>query len=162
MTIVKHKKKMDKVPNLRFPGFEGEWKKAKLKDVAKIERGRFSPRPRNNPIYYGGDIPFVQTSDVVNSNGRIAFYSQTLNEKGLKVSKQFPKGTILITIAANIGYTGVLQFDMACPDSLIGIGCREEVDKYFLNYYLSTQQKRMDYLAPEGAQKNINTSNECK
>lgn len=150
------KKDMPKVPRLRFPEFDGEWTRSRLKNIASIERGRFSPRPRNDPAYYGGDIPFVQTSDVVNSNGVIAFFSQTLNEKGLKVSKLFPKGTILITIAANIGYTGILQTDMACPDSLIGIRCKNGTDNLFLNIYLSTQQKYMEYIAPEGAQKNIN------
>ena len=56
------------VPNLRFPGFEGDWVEQRLDKISNIERGRFSPRPRNNPIYYNGDILFVQTSDVVNSN----------------------------------------------------------------------------------------------
>ena len=144
------------IPILRFKGFDGEWKFEKLKDISKIERGRFSPRPRNNPIYYNGIIPFVQTSDVVNANGKIEFYTQTLNEKGLVVSKLFPKGSILITIAANIGHSGVLQIDMACPDSLIGIKPNSNIHNYYLNYYLSTHQKKMDYLAPEGAQKNIN------
>jgi type I restriction enzyme S subunit len=144
------------VPELRFKGFDGEWKIEKLKDISKIERGRFSPRPRNNPIYYNGEIPFVQTSDVVNSNGKIEFFTQTLNEKGLAVSKLFPKGSILITIAANIGYSGVLEIDMACPDSLIGLKPNKNIHNYFLNYFLYTQQPKMDYLAPEGAQKNIN------
>jgi len=144
------------VPELRFKEFDGEWKILKLKEVAKIARGKFTPRPRNNPIYYNGDIPFVQTSDVVNANGKIGVYTQTLNEKGLAVSKLFPAGTILITIAANIGHVGVLQIDMACPDSLIGITANNETHNYFLNYYLATHQEKMDYLAPEGAQKNIN------
>jgi type I restriction enzyme S subunit len=144
------------VPALRFKEFEGEWQILKLKEVAKIARGKFTPRPRNNPIYYNGVIPFVQTSDVVNANGKIEVYTQTLNAKGLAVSKLFPAGTILITIAANIGHVGVLQIDMACPDSLIGITPNDETHNYFLNYYLATHQKKMDYLAPEGAQKNIN------
>lgn len=144
------------VPQLRFPEFDGEWEIESLKDISKIERGRFSPRPRNNPIYYNGEIPFVQTSDVVNANGKIEFFTQTLNKKGLAVSKLFPKGSILITIAANIGHCGVLQIDMACPDSLIGIKPNKNIDNYYLNYYLATHQKKMDYLAPEGAQKNIN------
>ena len=45
----------------------------------------------------------------------------TLNEEGVAISKIFPAGTILITIAANIGFTGILDFDSACPDSLIGL-----------------------------------------
>ncbi len=144
------------VPNLRFPGFEGEWEELRLDKVASIERGRFSPRPRNNPIYYDGEIPFVQTSDVVNSNGKIKQYSQTLNEKGLAVSKLFPQGTILITIAANIGYAGILQTDMTCPDSLIGLICKPNTHNEFLNYLLLKEQPKMDYLAVSAAQKNIN------
>jgi len=133
-----------------------EWKIVNLVKIAKVQRGRFSPRPRNDPKYYGGDIPFVQTGDVANCGGKINSYSQTLNKIGLGVSKLFPEGTILITIAANIGHTGILQIDMAAPDSLIGIICKPESHNKFLNYYLSTQQKRLEYLAPAGAQKNIN------
>ena len=144
------------IPKLRFKEFEDNWEQNKLGEVSKIERGRFSPRPRNNPIYYNGLIPFVQTSDVVNSKGRIINYTQTLNEKGLKVSKKFKKGSILITIAANIGYAGVLEIDMACPDSLIGITCKESIYNYFLNYKFEIEQPKMDYLAVAAAQKNIN------
>jgi type I restriction enzyme S subunit len=68
----------------------------------------------------------------------------------------FPAGTILITIAANIGFTGILEFDSACPDSLIGITPNENLHTEFLNYYLITQQPEMDRLAPKGTQKNIN------
>lgn len=151
------KKEVKNVPELRFEEFDKDWQVQRLGAITKIQRGRFSPRPRNDPAFYGGEIPFVQTSDVVNSNGKIKFYTQTLNEKGLSVSKLFPKGTILITIAANIGYTGVLQVDMACPDSLIGITCKEGYcNNNYLNIALMRQQRRMDYLAPEAAQKNIN------
>jgi len=144
------------VPKLRFKEFEGEWVEKSLDTICKIERGRFSPRPRNNPIYYNGDIPFVQTSDVVKAKGRIVNYSQTLNNQGLKVSKKFTKGTILITVAANIGYAGVLEIDMACPDSLIGLTVYADTLNYFLNYLLEIEQKRMEYLAVDNAQKNIN------
>ena len=144
-------------PKLRFKEFTDEWQEKKIGEVASIERGRFSPRPRNDPKYYGGNIPFVQTGDVIKANGIISEFTQTLNDDGLKVSKLFPKGTILITIAANIGYTGILKIDMACPDSLIGIKCKNNlISNRFLNYYLSTQQKYMNRIASEAAQKNIN------
>jgi len=143
-------------PDLRFPKYTEEWERNEIPKLGAIQRGRFSPRPRNNPIYYGGAIPFVQTSDVVNSGGLVETFTQTLNEKGLKVSKLFPRGTILITIAANIGYTGVLQIDMACPDSLVGIQCHPDVHNYFLNFVFQKEQPKMDYLAVEAAQKNIN------
>jgi len=132
------------------------WAVSRLGTVAKIERGRFAHRPRNDPAYYGGTVPFIQTGDVTASGGRIARYTQTLNSMGLSVSRVFPKRTVVITIAANIGYTGILEFDSAFPDSLIGITPYDGILNEFLNYYLMTQQAEMDRLAPRGTQKNIN------
>jgi type I restriction enzyme S subunit len=79
-----------------------------------------------------------------------------LNERGLLISRLFPRGTIVITIAANIGFTGILDFDSAFPDSLIGLTPTEAVLPEYLNYYLVTQQPEMDRKAPRGTQKNIN------
>jgi type I restriction enzyme, S subunit len=132
------------------------WKIVRLDHVATIERGKFSHRPRNAPEFYGGDVPFVQTGDVSKCDGRIRKYTQTLNERGLAVSRMFPKGTILITIAANIGYAGLLEFDSACTDSLVAITPILGDNAEFLNHYLQTQQPVMDRLAPQGTQKNIN------
>ena len=134
----------------------GSWKVSTLGEVAQLKRGRFMHRPRNEPRFYGGAMPFVQTGDVVRSGGRIREFVQTLNEDGVAISRVFPTGTILITIAANIGFTGVLQFDSACPDSLIAITPNQSLNAEFLEYFLQTQQKKMDKLAPKGTQKNIN------
>lgn len=132
------------------------WIVSILGDVSNIERGRFLHRPRNEPRFYGGDTPFVQTGDVVRSGGRIREFTQSLNADGVAISRVFPAGTILITIAANIGYTGILQFDCACPDSLVAITPNENVATEFLEYWLQTQQADMDRAAPKGTQKNIN------
>ena len=132
------------------------WETSTLGESARLERGRFMHRPRNEPRFYGGTTPFVQTGDVVKSGGRIRDFTQTLNEDGVAISRVFPAGTILITIAANIGFTGILCFDGACPDSLIAITPERLVTSEFLEHYLQTQQDEMDRLAPKGTQKNIN------
>lgn len=132
------------------------WQISTLGEIARLERGRFMHRPRNEPRFYGGATPFVQTGDVVRSNGRIRHFTQTLNEDGVAISRIFPAGTILITIAANIGFTGILQFESACPDSLIAITPTQSVEVEFLEYFLQSQQKEIDRLAPKGTQKNIN------
>lgn len=133
-----------------------EWEVVKLEKVASVERGKFQYRPRNEPRFYGGEYPFVQTGEVTNSGGRIKNYSQTLNDEGLAISKLFPKGTILITIAANIGETAITEFDLAIPDSLIGIITKDSLDNRFLEYYLRTRKFHVNKLATESAQKNIN------
>ncbi len=152
---------LDQVAGVRLKeteiGFVPEgWDIRPLGKIAAIERGKFTHRPRNDPAYYGGDTPFIQTGDVTASNGVVRSYSQTLSERGLSVSRIFPEGTIVITIAANIGYTAILGFDSAFPDSLIGITPCPGVQTRFLNYYLMTQQSAMDRAAPRGTQKNIN------
>ena len=44
--------------------------------------------------------------DVSRANKSISEYSQTLNERGLAISAMFPTGTLVMTIAANIGRCG--------------------------------------------------------
>ena len=132
-----------------------EWILKKLSEVAKIERGKFTHRPRNDPRFYGGKYPFIQTGDVGSSTGRITTFSQTLNELGLSVSKLFPKNTIVITIAANIGSTAITTFPVCFPDSLIGISS-DEVNLSYLEHFLRTKKEHLNNIATDSAQKNIN------
>lgn len=133
------------------------WTLQKLSEVCQVERGKFGHRPRNDPAFYSGKYPFIQTGDVARSNGRIRKYHQTLNEKGLKVSRMFPKGTVVITIAANIGDTAILEFDSCFPDSLIGITpFKNKAIPEYLEYVLRLFQYELNRDASQGAQKNIN------
>ena len=149
------------------PGWHTEWKEApglgtipagwevvRLGEVAEVERGKFAHRPRNEPQFYGGDIPFIQTGDVVRANRMIKQHSQTLNELGLSISRLFPAGTIIVTIAANIGETAIAGYPVAFPDSLVGVN-PHGIDTNFLEYFLRTQKLRLNQFAPESAQKNI-------
>ena len=132
------------------------WKIKKLEDIAKVERGKFTPRPRNNPIYYDGEYPFVQTGDIKGAFVYLDKHSQTLNKKGLAVSKLFPKDTILITIAANIGDVALTTYDVACTDSVVAIRPENDIEPLWLLFYLMTLQQYLDSIATESAQKNIN------
>lgn len=133
-----------------------EWEVGKLGIYANIARGRFSHRPRNEPRFYGGKTPFVQTGDVSNAHTRICSYTQSLNEQGVAISRVFPRGTILMTIAANIGDCAILEFDSACPDSLVAICPKKDTNNIYLVHALQLQKSRLSHLAPRGAQGNIN------
>jgi len=137
---------------------EKDWETERLGNLAKVERGRFSPRPRNDPKFYNGDFPFIQTGDISRSNGRLHNYSQTLNEFGIKVSKEFKKDTIVIAIVgATIGETAVLQIDTYAPDSVIGITpTSKAVDSIYLEFLLRFWKPVLKARAPEAARANIN------
>ena len=134
-----------------------EWVVWKLGEIADLERGKFAFRPRNDPRFYGGKYPFIQTGDINEANGIIKKYLQTLNEEGLKISKMFKKGTIVISIAGNIGDVGILDFDSCFPDSIVGIkGDSEKASNLFLMYLLQKFKRELDSIAPRSTQKNIN------
>ena len=98
------------------------WPVSELEELARVERGKFTPRPRNDPSYYGGRFPFIQTGDITNSAGRLRSWTQTLNEKGTAVSRSFSPGTVVIAIVgATIGMTAILEIEVYCPDSVVGI-----------------------------------------
>lgn len=133
------------------------WTEVQLDALASVERGRFSVRPRNDPRFYGGDCPFVQTGDITRSRIYLRDFTQTLNENGVAVSKIFPKGSILMTIAANIGEVALTRIPVACPDSVVGIVPNPQTtDPVWLVHRLELEKKSLDRNAPKLAQKNIN------
>lgn len=135
------------------------WNVELLGDIAKLERGRFSPRPRNDPSYFGGEYPFIQTGDINNSRYRLKIYTQTLNEKGIKVSKKFNIGDIVIAIVgATIGATTILQIDAYATDSIIAIKSTGKTNNVFLEMLLRFYRQVLLDTAPEAARANINLS----
>jgi len=134
-----------------------EYRQLPLSEIALLERGKFSHRPRNDPAFYGGKHPFIQTGDIPKSGIRICEHKQTLNEKGLRVSRQFPKGTLVITIAATIGEVGILSYPACFPDSLVGITPNtEECDPVYLHFSLRRLKEKLLQMAPQSAQSNLN------
>lgn len=133
------------------------WPVLALEQVARVNRGKFTPRPRNDPQFYGGEIPFIQTGDVVAARTYVTSHKQTLNEKGLAVSRSFDAGTVAITIAANIGATAILTYAMCFPDSVVGIEPDpEKAVPEFVEMQLRFFRKKLEDGAPQTAQKNIN------
>ena len=133
-----------------------DWPITPLSETCEIQRGKFSHRPRNEPRFYGGKYPFIQTGDIVRADGGKLSYTQTLNDEGLSVSKLFQPPIVVITIAANIGDTAVLDFPSCFPDSVVGLIPKPGIDARFLELSMRTQKQHLNNIAPQAAQKNIN------
>jgi type I restriction enzyme, S subunit len=132
------------------------WERVPFSTVGTLDRGKSKHRPRNAPILFGGSYPFIQTGEVANSGGRIRSFSITYSEQGLAQSRLWPKGTLCITIAANIAETGVLEFDACFPDSVVGFLPGPRVTTEFVQAWLAFLQPTLAANAPQLAQKNIN------
>ena len=141
---------------LTFNDGEVEWKT--LKEVAlELGRGKSRHRPRNDPKLYGGDVPLIQTGDVRNASHVINEYTQTYSKFGLEQSKLWPKGTLCITIAANIAETTILGFDSCFPDSIIGfVADPEKKTTSYVEYLLTSFKSELQAQSTGSAQSNIN------
>jgi type I restriction enzyme S subunit len=133
-----------------------EWKT--LGEVAlEFGRGKSRHRPRNDSKLYGGSIPFIQTGDIRNASHIITEYTQTYSDFGLEQSKLWPKGTLCITIAANIAETTVLGFDSCFPDSVIGfVASPEKTSSNYVEYLLTSFKTKLQSQSTGSAQENIN------
>lgn len=132
------------------------WKIQKIKYCSKIFRGKFTHRPRNDPRLYDGPYPFIQTGDVARAGKFITEFKQTLNERGLRVSTLIPKGTIVITIAANIGDISILGFDACFPDSVVGFLPGSELERDYFYLALSVMKKQFMASSIQNTQMNLN------
>jgi type I restriction enzyme S subunit len=139
-----------------LPEVPAHWKVTQIKRVCDIVRGKFTHRPRNDPAFYDGEYPFVQTGDITAARKYIKSYSQTLNELGLAVSKVFPRGTLVMSIAANIGDVAILDFEACFPDSMVGLIPGPHTDLNFFYYLMQAMKSIMLRSAVISTQLNLN------
>ena len=127
-----------------------------LDELGYLGRGKSKHRPRNDPQLYGGEYPFVQTGDVKAANLYLKNYSGTYNDFGLAQSKLWKKGTLVITIAANIAETAVLGQDSCFPDSVVGFEPNEDkVNSFFIKYYIDHIKREMQSISQGTTQDNL-------
>ena len=155
--------KLDELVKARFVELFGDpisnshaLPEATLPELGEFGRGVSKHRPRNDPKLLGGKYPLIQTGDVASANLYITSYTTTYSELGLAQSKMWGKGTLCITIAANIAKTAILNFDACFPDSIVGFTANGRTNNIFIHYWFSFFQEILESQAPESAQKNIN------
>lgn len=136
------------------------WTWCRLGGVGDLKRGKSKHRPRNDlRLFENGNIPFIQTGDVARSKSNkdiIDTINGYYNDFGLAQSELQPKGTLCITIAANIAESGFLGFDACLPDSIVCFDTEKEYSKRFVHYFIRLSKVEIERFAPATAQKNIN------
>jgi type I restriction enzyme S subunit len=132
------------------------WPVGTLVDLGQLDRGVSRHRPRGAAELLGGSHPLIQTGDVARSGGYIREFTSTYSDAGLAQSKEWPAGTLCITIAANIADTGILTFDACFPDSVVGFTANQTSNAEFVQTLMSFLREILEKKAPQVAQKNIN------
>lgn len=126
----------------------------KISDIADTSSGG---TPNRGMIeYYNGNIPWVKSGEL--KDGIITSCDEYITEAGLKNSsaKLFPKGTLLVAMyGANIGKTGVLDFDATTNQAVCAIFPKVDISKDFLFWYFKQQRIEFIAIGKGGAQPNI-------
>ena len=66
---------------------------------------------------------------------------RSLNKRGVAVSRVFPVGTVMVTIAANIGDTCILARPMCAPDSLVGVEPKSGENSRYLQLCIARRKQ---------------------
>lgn len=114
----------------------------------------------NEPKYWDGDIPWINSGEV--QNCYITNVSRYITNQGLKESstKLIPKNTtVLAMTGATCGNVGYLQFDSTANQSVMAFVPKYSYNSKFLYYYLMCQSQQIEYYKTGGAQGGINVDN---
>ena len=141
-TTVNNEHKNIKVPNLRFPEFQGEWEKCKLGNIANITGGYAFKSDTLNSI--GGKYQVVKMGNLYQNQldlHRSPSYTNILTSKAENVILR--KGDIAITLTGtnnkrDFGYTYIFNDE---KNLLLNQRCgliRTKGDPYFLSCLLKT------------------------
>ena len=138
-------------PNIRFKGFEGEWKNSLIGDVSSSFSG--GTPTADVAEYYGGDIPFIRSGEI-HSNKTELF----LSEKGLENSsaKIVNKGTVLYALyGATSGEVGISQLKGAINQAILAIYPNKNIEKRFLAHFLQSHKDKIVGELLQGGQGNL-------
>ncbi|WP_449260327.1 restriction endonuclease subunit S [Enterococcus casseliflavus] len=148
-----------KVPEIRFPGFTGDWEERKLETL--FEKGGSGGTPKStNPDYYRGDIPFLGISDISNSNGYIKKTEKSITLEGLNNSAAWivPKGAISLAMYASVGKLSILNIDVATSQAFYNMVFNDDRLRDFVYQRLSMANDLGEWikLISTGTQANLN------
>lgn len=130
-------------------GVSMERKEVTLGEIGTIVGGA-TPSTKNTS-FYDGNIPWLTPKDLsVNSNKYIFRGERNITEAGFKSCscKMLPKGSVLFSSRAPIGYVAIAANDMCTNQGFKSVIPNEETDSEFL-YYLLKYNK--DNIASQGS-----------
>ncbi|MCB1810189.1 MAG: restriction endonuclease subunit S [Candidatus Competibacteraceae bacterium] len=108
------------------------WVFVKLGDYIEVIRGA-SPRPKGDPRYFGGEIPWISIRDVNAEKGR--FLSKTVEgvtQAGAEKSRLVPIGGLILSNSGSVCIPKILKVEGCIHDGFVTF---PDLDKNFCTEY---------------------------
>ena len=125
------------IPEIRFKGFTDAWEQRKLDDIAKIKTGGGTPKTAN-PEYWSGNIPWIQSSDLVEGDIAHVNINKFINNNALKNSaaKLISRDSIALVTRVGVGKVAVINQDFTTSQDFLSLSDFDGSDIKFLAYQL--------------------------
>ena len=129
----------------------------KVDELCDLVRGS-SPRPKGDPLYYGGNVPRLMISDITRDGMYTTPSTDFLTKEGAKKSRPMKKGDVIMAVSGNPGLSTILTVDACIHDGFVGF---RNLDKRILPeffYFVLLHQKDINNSHSIGAVfKNLTT-----
>jgi type I restriction enzyme S subunit len=123
--------------------------KVELLDVV-VKRGSGHTPSKKVSEYYNGGIKWVSLADSNKlDKGEISETKIEISQKGIENSSAniHPEGTVLMSRDAGIGKSAVMAEDMAVSQHFITWTCGENLNNWYLYYFLQSQKTEFERIA---------------
>ena len=125
-------KEGEKVPEIRFSGFTGDWKQRKLGDMVIIERGG-SPRPIDKFITEDKNgLNWVKIGDAPEQGNYITRTKEKIKTEGLSKTREVHPGDLILSNSMSFGRPYIMAIDGCIHDGWLLI--RDHEKKFDLKY----------------------------
>lgn len=125
-----------RVPEVRFKGFSGEWEERKVKNISKMTFGGGTPKTKITE-YWNGDIPWIQSSDLIENKVSNVDPKKKITELGLhnSAAKLIPMNSIAIVTRVGVGKIGLIQYEYTTSQDFLSLS-QLKVNEWFAVYSL--------------------------
>lgn len=152
-------KKGEKVPEIRFPEFTGDWEQHRFSELVLIERGG-SPRPINAFITKeASGLNWVKIGDAPTQGRFITKTAEKIKPEGLSKTREVHPGDLILSNSMSFGKPYIMGINGCIHDGWLLIrDVQKRFDLKFLCNMLSTEQMLAQYksLAAGSAVNNLN------
>ncbi len=114
--------KGEKVPRIRFKGFTGDWEQRKLGELAGKTYGGGTPRT-SEKTFWNGQVPWFQSSDLIEDKVLSAIPKKKITEKGLQKSaaQLIPENSIAIITRVGVGKLAFIPFSYSTSQDFLSL-----------------------------------------
>ncbi len=140
----------------RLKGFNQNWQRVRLGDIAEIKRGA-SPRPIENPKWFcaNSNVGWVRISDISKNSRFLYKTAQKLSKKGIEKSRFIKQNSLIMSMCATIGKPIITKIDTCIHDGFV-VFENPKIDLNYLYYFLCYIEKEWLESGQQGSQVNLN------